>query len=206
MDRSLKHRLRIAYPTGMAWEPDLSMLGANAQDARLEVALGDLGQLCGVRVEPSFAPPRLVRERVITDSDAPAFDTWFWRMSHANKVDWIRQSDRLYVTLWLKVSRIADYYIFYFNHWRPRGDTGYVDPDHRIEPDPRWQEIALRLDEALACHGFQKASDALVGERASFVLDEFWEEVDDDDPRLEDPDFGPSLVPTTLQTCLFGGP
>jgi len=206
MDLPLEHRLMIAYPGARAWEPDTSVLGANAQDERLEMALLAFNRSSGKRVESTFAPPRLARERVITDADAPPFSTWIWRMDNAAKIDWIRRQDRFYVALWLKVSRIADYYALYFNHWHPRGESGYLDPDCHLSPDPNWQAVSGELEEALGHHGFQRATLDLVGQRSRFVMDQGWDDIAEDDPRLDEPEFEPPLVAATLQQCLFGEP
>ncbi|HUR39767.1 MAG TPA: hypothetical protein VM240_01215 [Verrucomicrobiae bacterium] len=206
METWLEHRLRIVYPGGVAWDADMSALGANAQDDRLDAALEAFVRTTGMRVESTFAPPRLARERVITDAMAPDFATWLWRMDNASKIDWIRQHDRVYVALWLKVSRVADYYLVFFNHWHPRGDTGYLDPDCRIDPDPRWVGIAEQLEASLVRQCFDRASLPLRRERATVVMDQGWDDLSDDDPRLDDPDFEPDLVPATMQTCLFGEP
>ena len=44
----------------------------------------------------------------------------------------------------------------------------------------------------------------MLRERVSFLLDQGFDEIPEDDPRWEDDDFEPPLVPTTLFDCLFG--
>lgn len=201
MNSSLDQRLRCAFPSGLLWEPDESVFGANEQQERLDAVLVDLSLSARVEHQPAG---RQNHKIVITSKDAPAFNDWIWRFDNAAKIDWIRRNASYYVALWLTVSCVADYYFHYFNHWHPRGETGYLDADFRIEPNAQWTMLALEMEQSLSKQGFQHATRDIGQERTPFVLKPGFDEIPEDDSRWDDPDFEPPLVRACVFDCLFG--
>jgi hypothetical protein len=203
IDQTLTERIRQVYPTGLLWERTDEHLSSKDQDFRISNALTLMVQMQSVRtsVQPWKKP---AYQYAITHIDDPVFDDWVWRMGNAGKLRWIAEHDRPYVVLWLRVSRVADYFYHYFNHWVPRGDTGYLDADFRREPTDAWHKIEETMCVALHSQRFVVASPELLAHRTPLVLDQGWDEIAEDDPRLDDDGFKPPLVECSLFDCLFG--
>lgn len=203
MDRLLDARIRQVYPTGLLWEFDENQLGKDGQAARIELALG--GAPISVPLRTSLEPGnKLLYAIAITHADDPAFDDWVFGMGNPEKTDWCNTNNCPYVVFWLRISRVADYYYFHYNHWKPRGDTGYMDADHLMEANEVWKQYERAICSNLQKQGFILAPDEMLKERISFVLEEGYDEIPDDDPRWDDEDFKPPLVPASVYQCLFG--
>ncbi|MDN5870465.1 MAG: hypothetical protein L0H73_07065 [Nitrococcus sp.] len=126
-------------------------------------------------------------------------------MDNPAKLRWIEENKSpYYVVFWVKVSRVADYYVTFFNHWRPRGDTGYLDADFRQEPSDEWRRYSKSVLDYFAEQGFLIASPELLQEKVPFVLTWGGDEIPDDDPRWDDDAFEPDPVEATVYDCLFG--
>ena len=135
MNNLLEIRIRQVYPTGLLWEFDENQLGKNDQAARIELALSSVTKTASLRVvlDPGNDP---LYALAITHTDDPAFGEWIWTMRNPDKTAWCKTNNRPYVVFWLRISRVADYFRFFYNHWRPRGDTGYMDADTQSSSPP----------------------------------------------------------------------
>lgn len=200
-DRDLMHRLRLAYPAGVDWQLDRTVLDANGQAARLDAALAAVSHL--VRIEPTGEVERF-HEFALTDPATPSFEAWMLEMDDAARIDWIRRRDELYVVLLLRASRVADYYLYDFNHWYPREAGSPLEASLGVAPGAAWLVIAETLDAAFARAGFILASQALLGEVVPFVLT-------GGDGLLSDEDRGrlgrgsePPATTACVHDCLFG--
>jgi hypothetical protein len=203
MDTLLESRIRQIYPTGLLREFDENTLGKDDQAARVQTALGGVGNVSPLHIALERGN-KLFYALAITHTDDPTFDDWIWGMRNPEKTDWCKTSNRPYVVFWLRISRVADYYYFYYNHWKPRGDTGYMDADHLMVANEAWKQYEHAICSNLQKQGFILAPDAMLKERISFVLEEGYDEIPDDDPRWDDEDYRPPLVPTSVYQCLFG--
>lgn len=203
MNSALAERIKRVYPSGVLWERADEQLSANQQNTRIDSALCRLMELEAVRVlrEPGKRPSY---QFAITNLEDPPFNDWIWSMSNIEKLDWIRRNERLYVVLWLQISRVADYFYWYFNHWTPRGETGYLDADFRRQPDVAWNALTKVLGNLLLAQGFSYATDELLALRVPFVLDHDYDSIPEDDPRWDDDEFKPPLAPVSLHECMFG--
>jgi len=201
MEDSLARRLRLVFPSGVDWEPDEAALELNDQARRLSDAFSDLRKVAHVNPQ---GRSRFSSEFAITHPSAPTFDEWIRHMDNKSKTNWIRQNNSFYVALWFKVSRVADFYIHYFNHWRPRDETGYLDIDLTIPPDDYWQSVVAAVVESLCAARFSHASKVMLNESVPFVLTWGGDAIPDDDPRWDDPDFEPEPVCACVYDCLFG--
>ncbi|MEM9016688.1 MAG: hypothetical protein AAGC68_06715, partial [Verrucomicrobiota bacterium] len=103
----------------------------------------------------------------------------------------------------LKISRVADFYYHYFNHWKPRGETGYLDIDLHEEPDREWKRVEKILNAQLEHHGFCFLTGKASSEKLPFLLERDYDGIPDDDPRWDDDGFEPLYVPTTMHEALF---
>jgi len=203
MDNLLDARIRQVYPTGRVWEIDESQLGQNNQATRLEQALGSVEKAFQLRIalEPG---DKLLHALAITHAGDPAFHDWVFGMGNPEKAGWCNTNNCPYVVFWLRISRVADYYYFHYNHWKPRGDTGYMDTDHLMVANEAWKQYERAICSNLQKQGFIMAPDEMLKQRISFVLEEGFDEIPDDDPRWDDEDYRPPLVPTSVYQCLFG--
>jgi hypothetical protein len=202
MDKALADRIVTAYPTGLIYERNDEALVSAERDQRLQLALGDMLRDCNIdyAVEPFEKPAYKI---ALTQADFPPFATWIGGMNNPDKLRWIRDQGQPYPVFWLKVSRVADYCYNFFNHWVPRGDTGYLDADFNRPPNALWsgyeKAICARLHEA----GFLYCSKELAAVQTPMVLESDYDAIPEDDPRWDDADFEPPLVPTTVHRCLF---
>ena len=90
-----------------------------------------------------------------------------------------------------------------YNHWTPRGITGYIDADCTRSANDKWLTYQLIIDRELHKHGFEFMTEELCCEKTPLVLEHDYDSIPEDDARLDDIDFEPPLVPTTLHECLF---
>ena len=202
MDQELEHSIKRIYPTGLLWERDDSQLGFNNQNFRISKFIDELLTNLPLRVahqnwnDPSY-------EFAITHKDTPLFDEWVWRMGNQEKLDWIKSNGAPYVVLLLRISRVANYYIYHYNHWKPRGDTGYLDADFRDEPESQWKQYETEIHASLERCRFVLASTEFLRTRIPFLLDAGYDEIPEDDPRWDVDEFNPPPVPCTLFKCMF---
>jgi hypothetical protein len=203
IEPSLKSRIKAVYPKGVDWERDDAELDPDSYVSRIQSAIGGVCEAVPLAVTTQrWSSP--CDEFAFTYTADPEFNTWIWSMGNAAKISWIRANNKPYVVLWVKVSRVAGFYITYFNHWRPRGDAGYLDADFREKPDGMWKNLSGTVFRHLQNAGFELATPKLLEERVSFVLTWGGDEIPDDDPRWDDDAFEPAPVPASVYDCLFG--
>ena len=203
MSPELEQRIKRVFPDGNDGEPDRSQFVADTGQ-RLQRVFDQVRQSLPVAMAMGFSNDRSF-EFVVTDKAAPKFDDWCFAMKNPDKLKWIADNGgEPYVACWFTVSRVADYYKTWTNHWRPRGDTGYLDTSHSEEPSATWRQWQAEIARAMAEHGFALATFEFWRERVPFVTTYGGDEIPDDDPRWDDDDFEPPAVPAALYDCLFG--
>jgi hypothetical protein len=198
----LQRRIQKVYPEGTISSMDEEELKDADRDKRIRTALDSVAKEWDLiyHVQPFDKPDYSIG---LTQADHPTFDEWVWSMNNAAKIRWITEHGSPYPVLWLKVSRVADFYYLFYNHWKPRGDTGYLDADFRDEPNEHWMENQKILEGHLQKHGFSIFPDSLASQKTSLVQVRDYDSIADDDPRWNDDDFEPPLVNSTLHECLF---
>jgi len=200
MNVSLENSIRKAYPSGIVYELDEAALENEERDARIQSVLDSCAIEC--RLNWSFDVFKKPAYTIwLTQEEHPAFYDWVWRMDSPEKIAWIKQNSEPYPVLWLRISRVADYYYHFYNHWTVRGDTGYLNADCARRPNDTWSAYQSILERQLHIAGFEYLGEDVCGARTPFVLEHDY--VPEDDPRLDDIDFEPPLVPTTVHECLF---
>lgn len=204
MNENLINKLMKAYPEGVIHARDDNALVSEERDERIRSVLRNITSELSLNVMVDvFDKPNY--SLAMTEGNTPHFEEWLWRMGNPDKLTWISSNgDRPYVVLWLKISRVADYYSFYFNHWVPRGDTGYLDADCRREPSQAWSGYTQRISDWLGDQGFLLFTSELAKERTPFIQEHDYDSIPEDDPRWDEDDFEPPLVPAYLGECLFG--
>lgn len=204
MRKLLEERIRAVYPAGTDWVLDENQLEQNDYLARVEYVIKRSCRILPLQVDSERWSGYPIDEFAFTQSGGPSLNTWVWSMGNAEKIRWIKEHGSPYVVLWVRVSRVADYYVSHFNHWRPRGSTGCLDADCREEPNDLWRGYAEAVFEQFHDQGFLPASPELLREKVPFVMTWGGDEIPEDDPRWDDDDFEPDPVPAVIYGCLFG--
>lgn len=204
MRQLLEDRIRAVFPQGNDWEPDYNELDANEYVQRINCVTKNCSALLPLSVSSERYYEGLFDVFRFTHSSTPNFDSWISKMDNAAKIRWIQENGCPYVVLIVKVSRVSDYFISYFNHWRPRGSTGYLDADFSEEPNELWKDYSQKVFEQLKEQGFSLATRQFLSDKVSFVLTWGGNVIPDDDPRWDDDDFEPEPVLAQMYDCLFG--
>ena len=201
MTDDLAARIKKVYPAGTTESWDEAALDSEERDGRPRSALRACADECGLACELEAGKPAY--KAMFTQQEHPSFYRWLWQMSNPEKLAWIQGNGGPYPVLWLTVSRVADYYYHYFNHWVPGDDTGRIGPDCKHPLNAKWRGYELIIRERLERAGFRYLTDDLAREETPFVLERDYDAIPEDDPRWDEDDFQPPLVPTTVHECLF---
>ncbi|MDR2689741.1 MAG: hypothetical protein LBB76_08305 [Azoarcus sp.] len=201
MNDSLKKRLESVYPHGNDWDLDENQLVSDTW-VRFGHAFRAICEIRPVRVAQGWNG-KILAEVVVTDADAPSFGEWL-SMNNPAKLRWIAERQSPYVAYWVRVSRVADYFVSHFNHWKPRGDTGYLDADCSEQPSEVWRQHENVVLRVLHEYGFTLADRKLLNEPVPSVLTWGGSAIPENDPRWEDDDFEPPPVTAVVYDCLFG--
>lgn len=203
MTDDLVARIQRAYPKGNIVDADESVLHSPQRDERLAVALELVGVECGLRYHiNAFDKPAF--QIALTQAEHPLFAEWTARMSIEEQLSWIHEHRQPYPVLWLKVSRVADYYLHYFNFWIAGQGERKIDIDFKRNPDVAWSTYELAIKRKLEKNGFCHLPHELGMEKTPFVEERDYDSIPDDDPRWDHEGFEPPLVPSCVFTCLFG--
>ncbi len=124
-------------------------------------------------------------------------------MSIDDKISWIKSNGAPYIVFWLRVSRIADYFYFFFNRWTPRGDIVYLGTDCEQPSIPAWAERLVLIQERLEQANFMFLTDELTAENAALILRRDYWSIPEDDPRWDDDNCEAPLVHAGVHHCLF---
>ena len=202
MNLELENRIKKAYPTGLIEELNDAMLRSEGRDERLQcvLTLADTG--CHLACQQDNTS--LFYSFAFTQKEHPRFEVWVSQMRNPEKLAWIKANGQPYPVLWVNISRVADWYYFYYNHWTPRGETGFLDADWKRSPSALWHHYEKTIRNELALRGFDFLSSELAAEKTPFVLKRDYDSIEDTDPRWSDPEFEPPLTPATIHHCLFG--
>jgi len=202
MTPELASTLQRVYPDGTTSSLNADALKDERRDESIRLILESVSLQCGLRwgFELFDKPAYKIH---MTQVDHPAFDEWIWKMSNAAKIKWIQQHGEPYPVLWLKISRVANFYYLHYNHWVSRGDTGHLDADFRRAPNEKWKKSQEILEASLMDRGFLHFSQEMAVERTPLVKEQDFDSIPDDDPRWENDDFEPPYVDATLHECLF---
>jgi hypothetical protein len=203
MNDNLADRIRRAYPGGMIYGMDESALVSKERDSRIRDALQAITVAYPLSIS-IFPFDKPAYEIMITQSNHPPFDEWVWIMRNCDKLAWIDSNKgNPYPVFLLKISRVADFYYFFYNHWVPRGDTGFLDADCTREPNPKWQGYEKTIRHELEIRGFAYMNSELSSEETPFVKEHDYDSIPDDDPRWQIEGFEPPIISSTVHECLF---
>ena len=203
MNENLVSQIKRTYPDGLLSGRDDSTLDSAERDERIRGVILTASKACllSSTIEPFNKPSYSI---TFTQNNHPPFETWIWLMRNPEKLAWIKSNNgNPYPAFWLKISRVADYYDCFYNHWVPRGDTGYLDADCKREPSELWKGYERIIRDSLDRNGFEYFTDELAQLTVPFVLDHDYDSIPNNDPRWNDDAFEPPLVPASLYECLF---
>ena len=152
MTDELANSLRRAYPTGRLWEMDKRVLVDPDRNSRIRFVLDYCCDECGIKWEtmPNGWP---CYEFIITQREHLGFREWL-DLSNRDKVTWTQRNGSPLVALWLRISRIANYYECCYNHWLPNSQNGHLCPDCGPPPHAEWSDHEVILKERLDRAGF----------------------------------------------------
>jgi hypothetical protein len=204
MRAEIEHRIRTVYPTGRLWEPSVQEYLGEAYDDLIWNALNDVTLRSVTQVDANWASEDEQRDLYPFTFDAdPCFLEWV-HLPHNEKLRVIAERGRNVPVFWLSVSKVFPTYDFYYNIWKPRGDTGYVDTEITYTPfDSEWAIFHELLSATLKRAGMERLLENEGHELVPFVFELEFNENDDKDEELGDID---NLVPANVYRCLFGGP
>ena len=203
MNDSLAGRIKRAYPSGQVYGLVEGTLDSDERDDRIVNVVRTVSEACALAVTLDlFKKPAY--KLTFTQKDNPPFEEWIYGMGNSQKLAWIASNNgEPYPAFWLKISRVADYYDYFYNHWVPRGDTGYLDADCRRLPNARWSEYEKRIRQELESNRFEYLTSDLACEKTPFALEQEHDSIPEDDPRWKEDGFEPPWVPSTVYRCLF---
>ena len=202
MNEYFETRIKTVFPTSKKWEPDVTQFDINNYTERIESVIAACIKTLPVHATCTDCWNQY-QAFAFTSQNAPEFGAWL-SMSNSDKIHWIQVNNTPFVVLWVKVSRVADYYITFFNHWKPRENTGYLDADCDQIPSNEWQVYSTTIFDIFNKNGFSLADAQLLNERVPFVFAWGGDEIPNDDPRWEDDNFEPDPIQATVYDCLFG--
>ena len=161
MHADLERRLRAVYPSGEIQGLSEDALVSSERDERIGKALKFITDNTPLFCTPHpFHKPAY--EFTFTQLDHPEFSSWVWQMDNAAKLNWIKKAGEPYPVLWLKISRIADFFDYFFNLWTPKDDTGPSMPtglaSHRTRPGHRICTSFRRPLQSMTLNTFQMNS------------------------------------------------
>ena len=202
MNIDLENKIRKAYSSGLVYDFDEEVIKSEERDIRLRAVIDSCSMECNLECKITLWSDSRYYEIVMTQKSDPSFySQWISQMTNEDKVKWVVSNNEPYPVFWLKVSRIDDYYTFYYNHWVPKADTGYIDAKCDIQPNQTWLGHEAHIKSKLEEFGFKYLTRELASEKISYVLED--EYISDDDPRWENDEFEPPLVPSDVYECLF---
>ena len=202
MNDVLAMKIRRAYPD-RTLELEESALVSDERDERINNVLVMAEDECSLDSDifPFIKP---AYKFTLTQKDHPPFGQWI-AMDNPGKLDWIKDNHgEPYPAFWLNISRVADYYYYFYNHWVPRGNTGYLEADCQRSPNALWTEYEKKIIKAMGDNGFSYMTHEIAIERVPFILEHDYDGIPEDDPRWSDVNFEPPLVPSSVHECLFG--
>ncbi|MFC5440292.1 hypothetical protein [Rhodanobacter ginsenosidimutans] len=200
------NRLREVYPSGDVEAPEPAALAGNDHLIPLAARLEGVSAAHGMRCESdALTGPRSCTWRfAFTEADGPSQRDWCGIrrvFGKEEKLAWIAGNGRYFPILWLAVSRIVPTRWMYYNLWKPRGDSGYLDIEIAQEhATPGWKSLHDALRTALDASDIPHLAEDAMRENC---LDLF-EEVFEDEQGVDSPDeVPPRRVPVSLHSALF---
>jgi hypothetical protein len=206
MRAEIEQRIKSVYPTGRLWEPSVNEYLGETYDNRIWDILNDVASQTAIQIDANRASEENPRNQYLFTFDAdPCFLEWV-HLPNKEKLQVIADRGRNVPVFWLSVSKVFPAYDFFYNVWKPRGDTGYLDTEFTYSPfDSDWTIFHNRLFSVLKQAGLEQLPETEWRELVPFVFELEFDDDENDNVEIEHENEG-HLVPANVYQCLFGGP
>ncbi|MCK9364175.1 MAG: hypothetical protein M0P74_11345 [Syntrophales bacterium] len=197
MNPDLEKRLRTVYPTGRLEKPDRRRLRCKAFETAVYGAVREIAAATSAAYD-EFPGCWWEISRILEFDftlPGPRQEDWERRFDDARRIAWLKENDRVYAVLNLKVSKVYPAYSFCFATWRLVGRKE-IDCDTCYGlPGPSWAPFFQELIARFKHVGLVQLKEGEREEKVPFVRCEKWDQDGDED--------GTILVPVTVHQCLF---
>ena len=202
MRKEIEDRIREVYPTGDIDERNEDALYGEDYLEKFRSVVREAIKDTGLRGEfLVFWDSEAGFKITITEYPHPAPSQWLFGMKNENKLAWIHENGRPFPVMWLKVSRVFPAYELYYNLWKPRGDTGYLDTEYTKSPvSDMWAVFHERLHQGMEGAGIVIIPQDEGRELVEFVTEDVYEVEDCNDLPEDAP---PRKVIQNVYSCLF---
>lgn len=203
MKAELLERLREVYGSGRVFERKVEALYGTDYANKIADVLGIVkARTPDIRCDGDAAFPQDAKHLMaFTDALGVSSQDWTFSMGNGSKLIWIEDHHSSFPIFWLSVSRVFPAYRFYYNLWKPRGETGYLDTEITEQPfSPKWAKFHSVLFDELDRAGFWHPTNEESREIVPFVFDE---ECHDEEGKELPEDSPVRLVQESVGGCLF---
>jgi hypothetical protein len=197
VNQDLEKRIRTVYPSGRLEKPSRRKLLGRPFETAVYDAVREIAAVtaaaCDERPGCWWEISRILEFDFTLPG--PSQEDWERRFDDARRIAWLKENDRVYAILNLRVSKVYPAYSFCFVIWRLAGPKEIDCDTYDGLADPIWapffQELIPRFKQA----GLVQLKESEREEEVPFVRCEKWDPDSDGD--------GTILVPSTVHQCLF---
>ena len=202
MRDNLKQRIKDVYKSGRVYDRDETVLYGEAYIEKIASVINNLAAENTMRFDGNAAFPSDAAHRLtFTEQAHPSSNSWIFAYDNISKLKWIEGYERPYPILWVQVSRVFPAWLHYYNLWKPRGNTGYLDAEIVYAPISfEWEKFFRLLEKEFEQVGIQKLNDEEMQQEIDFVFDEEYTDEEGNDLPDEQP---PRLITLNVAGCLF---
>lgn len=202
MRESLKQRIKDVYKSERVYDRDETALYGDEYVEKIASAIKNIAAESTIRFDGDAAFGSDAAHRLaFTEQSHPSSDSWIFAKDNVAKLKWIEVHQRPYPILWVQVSRVFPAWLHYYNLWKPRGDTGYLDAEIAYEPiSPEWEKFFLRLEKEFEEVGIHKLNNEEMQQEVDFVFDEEYTDEEGNELPDEEP---PRIITLNAAGCLF---
>ncbi len=202
MRDNLKQRIKDVYKSGRVYDRDETVLYGAEYVEKIASVIENVSTETTIRFDGDAAFPSDAAHRLaFTEQSHPSSNSWIFAKDNVSKLKWIEANGQPYPILWVQVSRVFPAWLHYYNLWKPRGDTGYLDAEIVDEPiSPEWEKFFGLLEKEFENVGIQKLNDEEMKQEVDFVFEEEYTDEEGNDLPDEEP---PRLVTLNAAGCLF---
>lgn len=202
MRDNLKQRIIDVYKSGRVYDRDETALYSEGYVEKIASVIKNVSVESTIRFDGDVAfPTDAAHQLAFTEQSHPSSSSWIFAKDNVSKLKWIEANERSYPILWVQVSRVFPAWLHYYNLWKPRGNTGYLDTEIVYEPiSPEWEKFFGFLEKEFDKVGIQKLNDKQMREEVDFVFDEEYTDEEGNDLPDEEP---ARLITMNIASCLF---
>lgn len=202
MRDSINQRIKEVYKSGRVYDRDETALYSSEYVGKIASAIEKVAAESSIKFDGDAAfPSDALHQLSFTEQNHPSADSWIFAKDTAAKLKWIETHQRPYPILWIQVSRVYPAWTHYYNLWKPRGDTGYLDTEIVYMPiSPEWEKFFHSIEKEFADFGIQNLDDKEMQEKVDFVFEEEYTDEEGNELPDEEP---PRILTLNVASCLF---